>query len=163
LSLATLARFLLVTPSIEPLRLLPLALVGGAAVPLALALHVVSLGRLPPRRAQAAARPAGGPTSARQRDPLRGIRRPAGADAGAGAGGGMRARGGGGGAAADGPHGAPGPFPRRHRHPLLAERRRSPAAAGARRGRGPPPLGCGAPLPGAARARRDHGPAQRLR
>jgi len=55
LAVATLARFLLVTPSIEPLRLLPLALVGGAAVPLALALHVVSLGRLPPRRAQEAA------------------------------------------------------------------------------------------------------------
>src|SRR5262245_45210206 len=55
LALATLARFLLVTPSIEPLRLLPLALVGGAAVPLAMALHVVSLGRLRPRRVQEAA------------------------------------------------------------------------------------------------------------
>jgi hypothetical protein len=34
------------TPSTEPLRLLPLALIPTAAVPLAIALHVVSLLRL---------------------------------------------------------------------------------------------------------------------
>jgi len=51
-SMATLARILLVTPSTEPLLLLPLALVPTTAVPLAVALHVVSLGRLLPRTAR---------------------------------------------------------------------------------------------------------------
>jgi hypothetical protein len=47
-------RALEVTPSTEPLSLLPLALVPTVAVPLALALHLVSL-----RRLRAAARPEG--------------------------------------------------------------------------------------------------------
>src|SRR5215472_14599015 len=50
-STATLARILLVTPSTDPLRLLPLALIPTTAVPLAITLHVVSLGRLLPRPA----------------------------------------------------------------------------------------------------------------
>src|SRR5262249_11468033 len=53
--LAALARFLLGYSSIESLRLLPLALVPTAVVPLDIALHVVSLGRLLPRRAQVTA------------------------------------------------------------------------------------------------------------
>lgn len=51
-SMATLAGILLVTPSTEPLRLLPLALIPSTAVPLAVVLHVVSLGRLLPRTAR---------------------------------------------------------------------------------------------------------------
>jgi hypothetical protein len=49
--LATLARGLMGYQSIEPLRLLPLVLVPTFGVPLAMAMHVVSLGRLLPRRA----------------------------------------------------------------------------------------------------------------
>jgi hypothetical protein len=45
-SMATLATLLLGQASTAPLRLLPLALVPTTAVPLAVALHVVSLGRL---------------------------------------------------------------------------------------------------------------------
>jgi hypothetical protein len=52
---ATLALILLGYQSIEPLRLLPLALIPTFAVPLGMALHVVSLGRLLPRRAREAA------------------------------------------------------------------------------------------------------------
>jgi hypothetical protein len=48
--MATVARLLLDTSSTEALRLLPLALVPTTAVPLAVALHLVSLGRLLPRR-----------------------------------------------------------------------------------------------------------------
>jgi hypothetical protein len=53
--MAALARFLLGYSSIESLRLVPLALVPTAVVPLDMALHVVSLGRLLPRRAQVTA------------------------------------------------------------------------------------------------------------
>jgi hypothetical protein len=54
-SLAAVARVLHVTPSTDALRLLPLALAPTLFVPLAMALHVVSLGRLLPRRAREAA------------------------------------------------------------------------------------------------------------
>jgi len=50
-SMATLARILVVTPSTDSLGLLPLALIPTTAVPLAITLHVVSLGRLLPRPA----------------------------------------------------------------------------------------------------------------
>ncbi len=53
--LATVARSLLGYQSIEPLRLLPLVLVPTFGVPLAMAMHVVSLGRLLPREAREAA------------------------------------------------------------------------------------------------------------
>ena len=52
---ATLARRLMGDQSIEPLRLLPLVLVPTFGVPLAMAMHVVSLGRLLPRGAREAA------------------------------------------------------------------------------------------------------------
>ena len=52
---AALARFLLGYQSIETLRLLPLVLVPTFAVPLSMAMHVVSLRRLLPRRAREAA------------------------------------------------------------------------------------------------------------
>jgi hypothetical protein len=50
---ATLARRLMGDQSIEPLRLLPLVLVPTFGVPLAMAMHIISLGRLLPRRARA--------------------------------------------------------------------------------------------------------------
>ena len=52
---ATLARRLMGDQSIEPLRLLPLVLVPTFGVPLAMAMHIISLGRLLPRRAREAA------------------------------------------------------------------------------------------------------------
>src|SRR5262249_25138221 len=52
---AALSLILLGYQSIEPLRLLPLVLVPTFGVPLAMAMHVVSLGRLLPSRAQARA------------------------------------------------------------------------------------------------------------
>src|SRR5262249_47323857 len=51
--MATLSLILLGYESIEPLRLLPVALIPTFAVPLAMAMHVVSLGRLLPGRAPA--------------------------------------------------------------------------------------------------------------
>jgi hypothetical protein len=50
--MATLSLILLGFQSVEPLRLLPLVLVPTFAVPLAMTMHVVSLGRLLPRQAR---------------------------------------------------------------------------------------------------------------
>jgi hypothetical protein len=54
-SMASIARYAGVAPSTEPLRLLPLVLIPTTAVPLAVALHVVSLGRLLPGMTREAA------------------------------------------------------------------------------------------------------------
>jgi hypothetical protein len=54
-SMASIARYVGVAPSTEQLRLLPLVLVPTTAVPLAVVLHVVSLGQLLPGRTRVTA------------------------------------------------------------------------------------------------------------